>query len=106
MDQAKVLAAAGMPSASPMHGLAGTGNFLSWASTKYESDVDKSNDEEEAVTVGANIFFNPYAKLMLNNKLKNEGGVVDHDEFVAQLQVRFQTVTTVGNSPIRSGLRP
>lgn len=55
----------------------------------YEPNRDKSDDKEKATTVGANVFFNKYCKLMLNYMFKDEEQSVANNIGIAQLQVQF-----------------
>jgi phosphate-selective porin len=68
------------------------GNALVQLVAKYESyepNKDKSDDQENATTIGVNWFFSKYSKLMLNYRIRGEEKSFDNNEIVAQMQVKL-----------------
>lgn len=56
---------------------------------QYDPNRHASNDRQDIYTVGGNLFFNKYTKLMLNYRFLEEETEDSNNDFLAQFQVKF-----------------
>lgn len=56
---------------------------------QFDPNRHNSNDREDIYTLGGNIFFNKYTKLMINYRFLEEETEESNNDLLAQFQIKF-----------------